>query len=82
MLDSKNTTTELASVTDLKSVMDAFQRFAFVLTLLSLLFSAVTVMRSSNTSAELFLIQRRIEELESHLSKGFTIPDFPRESGK
>ena len=82
MLDSKHTTTILASVIDLKSVMDAFGRFAFVLTLFSLVLSAFTVMRSSNTSAELFLIQRRIEELEIHLSKGFAIPDFPREPGK
>ena len=82
MLDSKNSTTKLASVIDLKSVMDAFERFAFVLTLFSLLLSAVTVMRSSKTSAELFLIQKRIEEMEIHLYKGFAIPDFPREPGK
>lgn len=80
MLDCKNK--KLASVIDLKSVMDAFQSCLFVLTLFALLLSAVTLMRSSNTSAELFLIQRRIEELEVHLSKGFAIPDFPREPGK
>lgn len=73
---------KLASVIDLKSMMDAFQSFAFVPTLFALVFSAVSLMRSNTTSTELSLIQGRIEELEIQLSKGFAIPDFPRESGK
>ena len=62
--------------------MDAFQSFVVVLTTFSMLLSAVSLMRSNNATTELSLMQRRIDELETHLSKGFAILDLPRELGK
>lgn len=62
--------------------MDAFQSFVVVLTTFSMLLSAVSLMRSNNATIELSLMQRRIDELETHLSKGFAILDLPRELGK
>jgi len=62
--------------------MDAFQSFVVVLTTFSMLLSAVSLMRSNNATIELSLMQRRIDELETHLSKRFAILDLPRELGK
>ena len=80
--EKKKKTKGPASFIDPESVMDAFQSFSFVMTFFVLLLSSVTLMRSNSNSAELFLIRRRIEELEIQFSKEQAIPDFSRNPGK